>query len=766
MKNLSCLCFSLLILVGLSSCTPPKGQARQSLRSLPQRYELIQKFRESRHMKVIYQGETEASTQEWEGYLKRLMENMPSWYSIEIQRADAISHDSAWTRQPVLLLGTPQGHPLINRIQHKLPIQLDADKISFGGNDFTDSLCSLSLNFIPHPLNSDMPLNIVTGLSEDAIQRKLQGPSQTDFSVRLWNSYGYEINRGTERLMLGLFGENWNFDPERNWSFIGEDSYVIDGPVFNLKTHGFDLAKNERARLKADIERRWAEIQAFFDTTLLPKPFDLHLYKDAELMGMQRRKMLQGYVEFSKNQAHGIYHPALERQTYEPYNYLLVAQILGQELPPFLAEGMAHYFTPDWQGGGVIQWGLRLRRAGGLLAPEDMWEDKNFDSRSIYVRGATAGAFVHFLVEKKKDLLLSALQKPDQAGQMLAPTYRDFLTYLDSFPPEKKKAISPRIPFMRGMTLAHEGYNVYDGYGSHLADEALSKIKSLEGNAVALVPYSGSRNTKKPVRFRFWEGAGGENSMSLVFARHYSKEKGMSCLLKPQIYYGGAWPGAVDMEDPGDWDQWHEYYKEWITHYALLAAMFDFEYFCVGVEFVHATLENPEKWRQLIRDLRQIYQGPMTYAANWGEEAEKIAFADQLDFLGVNSYYPLSDKDSPSDQDLLEGAQKIADRMQALSERTKKSIIFTEVGFRSVVAPWQNPHAEPQDREVSNEDQAGCYRALLQAVDGKPWLKGMYWWKWPSYLTYAKRVPKSFTPCGKEAEGVLKSYYDKWRESE
>ena len=53
-------------------------------------------------------------------------------------------------------------------------------------------------------------------------------------------------------------------------------------------------------------------------------------------------------------------------------------------------------------------------------------------------------------------------------------------------------------------------------------------------------------------------------------------------------------------------------------------------------------------WRKLIRKTRSLYQGQLTYAANF-DQYHEVSFWDALDFMGVNAYFSLR-SDLPSDQ--------------------------------------------------------------------------------------------------------------------
>ena len=88
-------------------------------------------------------------------------------------------------------------------------------------------------------------------------------------------------------------------------------------------------------------------------------------------------------------------------------------------------------------------------------------------------------------------------------------------------------------------------------------------------------------------------------------------------------------------------------------------------------------------------------------------------------------------------------------------------MLFAEAGYKSyegaAIEPWDwNPNgAKPSERV-----QADCYRALFEALWGKPWFAGVYWWKYftvPDPGRYGEDL--HFTPAGKRAEGVLREWY-------
>lgn len=322
---------------------------------------------------------------------------------------------------------------------------------------------------------------------------------------------------------------------------------------------------------------------------------------------------------------------------------------------------------------------------------------------------------------------------------------------------------------MRGMTFAHEGYDGVRGYGGTTVAPSLDSLSKLNVNAIAIVPYTFMRDPGKPDKLPIPDRKGMETDAAILHSVKEAKKRGLSVMMKPQIWIGnGHWPGDVKFESEADWDTWFANYEEWIIHYARICEANDVDVLCLGTELVHTTLTHPEKWRHIIAEARKVYSGTLTYAANWGEEFEGLSFWEDLDVIGLNSYYPLSPKPNPSDAELLAGAKEWMIMANNISAKVGKPFWLTEVGFRSAKAAWLNPHESPGDRDVSNECQERCFHALVLASQEAPLLEGMFVWKWPSYLGRGKRKSdhqdgrpgRGFTPGGKPAGEVLKRYYE------
>jgi hypothetical protein len=248
---------------------------------------------------------------------------------------------------------------------------------------------------------------------------------------------------------------------------------------------------------------------------------------------------------------------------------------------------------------------------------------------------------------------------------------------------------------------------------------------------------------------------GGESDASIAHAILDAHRRNLTVMLKPQFGARVEWPGAVQMDSDREWDRFFRAYRRWIVHYALVAQRYDVAQLAVGTELVHAVRERPSWWRTTINQLRHIYDGSLTYAAHW-ENADRIAFWDALDVVGINAYAPLSENESPSDSALAAGAERIVQRWAALHRRTERPVVFTEAGAPNRKAPWTAPYAELEDRPVRPHDQARTYAALIEAMKDEAWIQGVYWWRWPVSSVNSGPFDIRKTP----AADTLRDWYD------
>jgi hypothetical protein len=220
----------------------------------------------------------------------------------------------------------------------------------------------------------------------------------------------------------------------------------------------------------------------------------------------------------------------------------------------------------------------------------------------------------------------------------------------------------------------------------------------------------------------------------------------------------GQFTGEIAFENAAARARWMRSYRRFALHYARLAELEGFDLLCIGTELGGVTRHTSE-WRALIRDVRRVYHGPITYAAHWDREIAGIAFWDALDFIGINAYAPLS---SPGQTDAESTAMRrraaaTGAQLESLARRWRRPVLFTEIGYASVPGCAVEPWSESGTVDVAA--QAAAYGAALSAYARAPWLRGMFWWKWHSNGAGGGGLDPSFTPMGKPAADTLRTWF-------
>ncbi len=295
----------------------------------------------------------------------------------------------------------------------------------------------------------------------------------------------------------------------------------------------------------------------------------------------------------------------------------------------------------------------------------------------------------------------------------------------------------------------------------------LGSLEDKGFNWVTFVPY-GSQRDSKSAEIRQRRGDSSEMKrrneywiQSIVDAR----KAGFKVFLKPHIWMfspePGKWRSDIYPENDENWTLWSKSYRDFILRYAEIAEKAEAEMYCVGTELTMLSKKKPKFWREVISDVKKIYSGKITYAANWYEEYENITFWDDLDYIGIQAYFPLVNQDYPSVEQISKGWEKYLDDIVKVSKKYNKQVLFTELGYKSspdgATKPWEWVDYSTEDELiVSEETQANSYQAFFDMVWEKEWFIGMHLWQWRTDNRGRRgKVEVDFTPRGKLAEEVI-----------
>lgn len=736
-----------------------------AIQDWPSRRDLRRVFRDKRKILIVYGSKPPRFTAQNKEFAELNAKRLQGFETV-IYSDQEVPRDSLLS-YPLVLIGSPESNAIITEIQDELPWAWEKNCLLFDQKKWCDSSTVFSLSFYPNPLNRQMPLLLVTAQYDQAIYDLFTQIQQWDHI--LWDGWDYKIYQNKSKRLLGKFnhqqGGDWKINPADQLDLIESAEGVMRATHYQFIDHNSGLSPEEMDAILAQREARFREIKEFIGTEKEIATIEYHLYPSTERKGLMMHNTDQMHLNFSEQAVYAVHNEEFRHTPIERDNELLLRNFLGRPKFSSLERGLGIYFTENWQGKGYMQWAKLLYASDNMAPLQELFDNALFEKESEYVMGALAASFVEFLIEKHwgKSAFLEKYQlwQPDETE--VKSLERAWHAYLRQSPqanfPERKK---PFTSCFRGFNFTHEGYQIYNGYISQKATESLEHLSDIGVNAVAIVPYTGMRNHTRPAYLPISNSPGSENDESIIHSLYAAQQLGMRTLLKPQVWLWSSWPGDVRMDNEADWEAFFAYYYRWIRHYAMMGEMREADVFCLGVEFRHATLSHEEEWRAMLQKIRGLFKGPITYAANWGEEFEGIGLWDELDYIGINCYYPLSQKDDPTDEELREGCQKIIAKIDRVYKKYKKPVLFTELGFRSVEAPWKQPHEEAGSKAFNATHQARAYRIFSESMRGQPWCRGMFWWKWPTIMTNQGDSDRRFIPYQKPAEDVVKAFYSSW----
>ena len=318
-----------------------------------------------------------------------------------------------------------------------------------------------------------------------------------------------------------------------------------------------------------------------------------------------------------------------------------------------------------------------------------------------------------------------------------------------------------RIPaFQKGMC-----YPTWDKNSFLLpsSDKSLELLAASGANCVSIIP---TWYQKKADSLQMKPGYRTPSDESVVHAIRQAHKCSMAVMLKPHIDLetseDGAWRGDIGFYSAEKWKAWFDNYAKFITHYAVIAEKEGVEFFSVGTELIFASAET-EMWRDyIIPEVRKVFSGKITYAANW-DNYNFVGFWDSVDYAGIDAFFPLHNKyDPPPYEKIKKSWQKWVFDIEKWQKKIQKPVIFTECGYRSIDSAAMQPWEWQSSAGNTNLSlQADCYRAVFETFWDKQWFSGMHWWGWSTNPKGGGPNNRDYTILGKPALEELRKWYAK-----
>jgi hypothetical protein len=297
-----------------------------------------------------------------------------------------------------------------------------------------------------------------------------------------------------------------------------------------------------------------------------------------------------------------------------------------------------------------------------------------------------------------------------------------------------------------------------------ISDIHIAPVVNLKANYAAIMPFGFIRDLNHPeVRYNsdrqwFGETISGAGQYIETF-----QNKNIKIMLKPHIWVShGDYTGHIEMESEENWKTLEKSYSEFILEYAVLASQLNIDIFCIGTELEKFVENRPEYWKDLIRQIELVYDGELTYAANW-DEFKRTPFWNSLDYIGVDAYFPVSDSQTPTIDECIIGWEEHKKTIEAVSRSFNKPVMFTEFGYRSVDYAGKEPWKSDRSDQVNLEAQINTTQALFDVFWHEDWFAGGFIWKWFSnYERSGGSNNSQFTPQNKPVEALIKEVFLKY----
>ena len=183
-----------------------------------------------------------------------------------------------------------------------------------------------------------------------------------------------------------------------------------------------------------------------------------------------------------------------------------------------------------------------------------------------------------------------------------------------------------------------------------------------------------------------------------------------------------AWRGSIE---PQNRAAWFRSYNKLLLPYAAAAQAGHAATFVLGTELV--SLEGAPRWQGLVRSVRSVYSGQLTYDQNHDEFGSYTA-NPPVPGHNVDAYPQFSLPDSASVARLTSSWEAW---LGAHPLSVRRELTLSEIGIDAVAGSYKEPWAWRNTRTapINTRVQAAWYQAACNAVSAERIGGGIYWWE-------------------------------------
>jgi len=300
------------------------------------------------------------------------------------------------------------------------------------------------------------------------------------------------------------------------------------------------------------------------------------------------------------------------------------------------------------------------------------------------------------------------------------------------------------------------GFNVMQhenvGWNEPQARQSMKRMVRLGTNAIVLITFL-EQDSPAALQVRHSDAV---SFAQLKKAIQYAHEFNLEIILKPQMLVRNSWASAISYPDQRAWNRWFESYSEHVVEYARFAAKHKVQTFVIGTELSKASPY--VDWPKLIRKVRAVFHGKITYAAHNVEGVEAFPYWNELDAVSL-TLYPSLGQTGQADEMQFYINQELK-KLHGVVQGSGLPLWILEVGMPSAVGASEKPW-EWQNLKHARVDlslQRDAIDEWLRALD-QPWIDGVFIWTWYSDAAAGGVGDADYTPQNKPAEQVIRRYW-------
>ncbi len=686
--------------------------------------------------------------------------------------ADRVATEAELAAGGVVLLGGPDENAWTRRLAPELPVRFTAPGFEWHGTRYAKPGDAIVLTW-PNPLAPKSFLVLAAANSAAATAR---------LSAALPAGEDWRITRDGELARSGRFAQSeaapWRYDPALDRDREAERARYVatlvaqgGAPLVVRAPAGLAPARSTRAAGVALLAR--------LDSLGLraparAAPLSLTLYPSLETKGLLTRDTRPEHLE------RGAAHAALPagRAALDLWSVAAARLVsLGASERSRFLEPAGAWLCGRFEGEPIALAIARLYDGRVLpTAADAATRDRNFRSPLVRTPARALLARAVFETARAPRTALLALLAPDLPGtldSLCRAAHADpgavaarYLRLASTLAREGRGPLAlvrprpwrPSDGFMAGACLSHT-VDLELGYLSASAARELAAMKKDGAGWVSLSPVAYVPDLHTPRVLPSARGGPDEESDEAVCeAAARARALGLRVWLAPRLWTRG-WPGDLEFT-PADWPRFFAAYREALIHWALLAERERLDGLVMGRDLASSTACCPERWRELIADIRAIYTGTLTYEAN-ADEVARVPFWDALDLVDVTFDFALSDTPTRDPGRLRAGAGKALASLAPIARRFHRPVLVGELGYPALptaaVRPWEGGRGAPDAAT-----QAACFEAALSVIDRPLWVAGVLAWKWPSGEPAGVPDDDPFSIRGRPAERTIRGAFQGW----